>query len=150
MIRRVLARLRRFLTFPHIGDALLLIGLICLAVSGVLSLIELGSGRTAHAEGVIVGFSDPPVVQFVPRDKVDPVQFTSTMSTTYWNAGDHLEVAYNPDNPHDARIDGLRGRWWWPVIFGALAVLSLAAGAICTLMAREFVRRWRRWRLRRR
>jgi hypothetical protein len=146
MIRLLLARLRRFLTLSHISDALLLIGLVCLAVSGVLTLIELGSGRTAYAEGVIIGFGNPPMVQFVPRDKVDPIQFTSIMPTTNWNAGDHLQVAYNPDDPHDARIDGLRGRWWWPFVFGSLTILCLAAVAVCTLMGREVVRRWRRRR----
>jgi hypothetical protein len=138
-----LARIRRFLTLHVLGDGLLLLGLLGLAAAGVLALIELGGGRGARADGVIIGLSNPPVVQFMPHKNGEPVQFTSDTRTTFWNAGDHVTVAYNSDDPRDAKIEGLTGRWFVPFVFGFWAIICLAAGAICTLMGRIVAKRRR-------
>jgi hypothetical protein len=43
--------------------------------------------------------------------------------------GDHVPVAYAPDDPRNAGIDGLTGRWFLPALFaflgGVFGVLGL-------------------------
>jgi hypothetical protein len=116
-----------------VGSVFLLIGLAGLVAAGVLALRESQGARSATADGVIVDFEYGPVVEFVTQDGRKG-RLSSSVRSSFWHRGDRVAVAYSPDDPTDAAIDGFAGRWFLP----GLSVFSAAC-------SRPWAWRWASW-----
>jgi hypothetical protein len=112
---------------PIIGVIFLCIGSVILAVAAISGILENNSGRTAHADGVIVRADYRALVQFTATSG-QTVLFRNQVSSTTDFEGEHLPVAYNPANPQNAAVDGLGGRWFITALFTLLGGLMFTAG----------------------
>ena len=110
-----------------IGCVFLAVGLVGLVASSCLAWFEYGSARSASADGVIVGFEYGPVVEFAAANGAK-YRVSSAVRSASWHTGDHLPVAYAPNDPLDARVDGFAGRWFLPALFAGLAGTFALAG----------------------
>ena len=110
-----------------IGCVFLTVGLVGFVASGYLAWLEYGSARSATADGLIVGFEFGPVVEFVATNGAK-YRASSAVRSTFWHTGDHLPVAYAPNDPLDARVDSFAGRWFLPALFAGLACASALIG----------------------
>jgi hypothetical protein len=120
-----------------VGRVFLGLSLICVLAAAALAVVELRGGRSGSADGTIVGFNHGPTVQFTTPDGA-VVRFGSTTRSSYWREGDHVPVAFRPERPDDARIDGFAGRWFPAGLFGLLGGSFLLLGAALTLAGRRF------------
>lgn len=118
-----------------VGNVFLLIGLAGLLAAGVLAFLESRSARSATAEGVIVDFDYGPVVEFVAPDGRKG-RFSNSVRSSFWDRGDRVAVAYAPDDPNDAKIDGFAGRWFLPGLFSVLGGVFAAIGLVFGLIGR--------------
>jgi hypothetical protein len=122
-----------------VGTVFLAVGFAGLLAAGVLTFLESRSARSATADGVVVDFEYGPVVEFVAPDGRKG-RFTSAVRTTVWHRGDRVPVAYAPEDPNDAAIDGFTGRWFLPVLFSILGSVFAVVGLGLGLFGRLFVR----------
>ena len=130
-----MARVTGVRALPIVGLVFLGLGLLGLVGAGVLGLLELRSNRQAQADGVIIGFNNGPEVEFTTSQGTT-AQFRSPVRSSSFARGDHVAVAYDPDDPHDAAIDGFAGRWFLPGLFAILFGVFLVMGAVLSLLGR--------------
>jgi hypothetical protein len=130
-------------------------------VAVVLTTIGLASGMVAgisaaviaesisadrFVDGTVVDIADTgksyaPVVEFMPPHG-GPVRFTDGLGSNppAFRVGEGVRVRYNPDDPHDARIDQFWHIWFVPTFFGIFSTPFLLLGiafGIVTLAARR-------------
>jgi Protein of unknown function (DUF3592) len=115
-----------------IGRVFLGLGLICFLSAAALAVVELHGGRSGSADGTITGFNGGPMVQFTTPDGA-VVRFGSAIRSSFRHVGDHVPVAFRPERPDDARIDGFAGRWFPAGLFGILAAAFLLVGGGLTV-----------------
>lgn len=121
---------------------LLLAGGLVLATAGGWFVIE-GANfleRTARTHGTIVALmrersakglkEDHPVVRFVPPETGKPVEFKSRfgMWPSPFAVAERVEVAYDPADPVQARINSFWTIWFIPILICAFGLACLAAG----------------------
>ena len=89
--------------------------------------------RSEDSEGSV---TYSPVVRFTVEGRT--IQFTSSSgSSSPPSVGDRVEVLYDPDDPHDARLSGFLDLWLFPLVAGAIALIASVIGVV-------FLRRTRR------
>jgi hypothetical protein len=123
-----------------VGGTFLMLGLAGLVVAGALAYFESSGPRSAKAEGVIVDFEYGPVIEFASANGTTS-RFSSSVRSTFWHRGDHVPVAYAPDNPSDAAIDGFAGRWFLPGLAGILGGVFALVGLCIGLVGRFIISR---------
>ncbi|MFI5015298.1 MAG: DUF3592 domain-containing protein [Hyphomicrobiales bacterium] len=121
------------------GSVFLTVGMIGFLAAAGLVLLELGSARRSSADGIVIGFSYGPVVEFTAQDGTT-ARFASPVRSSFWHVGDHVRVAYAPEKTSDAAIDGFTGRWFLPSLFGFLAGVFLLTGGGLTFAGRRRAR----------
>ncbi|HTK09034.1 MAG TPA: DUF3592 domain-containing protein [Ktedonobacteraceae bacterium] len=72
-----------------------------------------------------------PIVRFQTQQG-QQIEFIPNFSSSSMNQGDEIQVSYQVDNPHDARISSFAALWLFPLIFGGL-------GGLLTLIALVFL-----------
>lgn len=105
--------------------------------------------RAEPVEGVVVDFeeesdADGTMYATVYRYVHDGEEYTRTstvkQSPKPYSRGERIPVLVNPDDPHDAMIDGWMQRYLGPVILGGLSlipmVLLLIGGVIMLAISR--------------
>lgn len=114
-----------------VGLVFIGLGLLGLLAGGILGLGELRGPRTARAEGTVISAGRPPVVRFTTEAGAT-VDFSSMARSSSWREGDRLPVAYAPENPSEAAVDGFAGRWLVTGLFAGLgSVFAVIGGALC-------------------
>jgi hypothetical protein len=107
-------------TFIILGVIFLLIGFIGLGSAGAFAMMEVQSGRTAKADGVMVSADYRALIQFTTVAG-QSVQFRNSINSTDNVVGTHVPVAYDPAEPEGAAVDGFAGRWFFA---GLAAIIS--------------------------
>ncbi len=131
---------------PIIGLVFVLLAVIGLLTATVFGLLTLNDGKTAHADGVIVGLKNlsgrtpNPVIAFIASN-AEPVTFTNAVASSNWKVGDHQPLVYNPARPSEAVIDEIGGRWFLSFLFGLLGGAFLLLGIFFTVLGRVLLRR---------
>ena len=120
----------------------LLVGGIVMAIAGACQILE-GKGfldATERAEGTIIALErktsakglpeDHPVVLFTAPESGLTFPFKSRfgMWPSPFAVGEKVEVAYNPANPGQARINSFWTIWFVPILIGAFGLACIAAG----------------------
>jgi hypothetical protein len=123
-----------------VGRVFLALGLAGLLAAAGLAYWENGSGRSATADGVIIGFEYGPVVEFTVQDG-SKARLSSSVRSSFWHLGDHLPVAYAADDPTNAAIDGFASRWLLPGLIAILGVVFALLGVAMTVGARLWAAR---------
>jgi hypothetical protein len=130
-----MARVTGVRALPIVGAVFLGLGLLGLIAAGVLAGVEYTSGRSAHADGVIIGFNNGPEVEFTTAGG-SKVQFRSAVRSSSFYRGEQLAVAYDPAHPEEAAVDGFAGRWFLTGLFGILFGAFFVAGLVLTVLGR--------------
>lgn len=134
MAPKALPATRNALIFVGVGSAILLATIAWL----VLSLR--GLDGTTRTDGTVVGDYDfdHKVVDFRAADGKTYSTNTSTRSVfhTYWN-GDRVEVAYDPDNPADARVADFHHLYIGPLLVGGFGGLIAVPGLFAFFASRR-------------
>lgn len=120
-----------------------LAGVILLVVTGFLyadtrEFID----RTVVTEAIVVGmtsegksfksfddsYMNPYFVFTTADDEIIQIEPSSGVNISDYSEGDIVSVRYDPDNPHDAKLDSFRELWLTVTITGTLALLFVLAG----------------------
>jgi hypothetical protein len=117
-----------------VGRVFISLGLVGLLAAAGLAYHEYQSGRSATADGTIIGFEYGPVVEFTTQSGTQ-ARLSGSVRSSSWRLGDHLRVAYAPDDPTSAALDGFAGRWLVPGLIGILACVFAVAGVGMTIGA---------------
>ena len=120
---------------PIVGAVFLCIGLAGLSVAGVCALLENGSGRTAHADGVIVKADYRALVRFTAAGG-QTVEIRNGVNSTSNVEGRHVPVAYSPSNPQDGAVDSFVGRWFFAGLFALIASPMFIIGLAMVIVGR--------------
>jgi hypothetical protein len=125
---------------PILGRVFLGLGLLGFLAAGVLTIIESRGGRSAHTEGVVVAADSRALVEFT-TDRGETVRFRNNVASTTTNERDRLQVAYDPRNPDDARVDGIAGRWLLRDLATILGGVFFWVGVGMLFLGRQLIRR---------
>jgi|GEM_PF-2166863 len=131
---------------PIVGMVFIVLGLVALLVAGISGLLTLNDGKSAHADGVVVGFKNlsgrvpNPVIAFTVSNG-EPMTFTNAVASSNWKVGDHQPIAYNPARPSEAVIEGVGGRWFFSFLFGLLGGAFLLIGGTLRAVGSRLLRR---------
>ena len=140
--RPILARV-----FAALGLALLIVaGVAAAARATDLAGAEHADGTVFALSGGAKGFA--PVVQFSPSSG-GTVPFTADVDSNppAYQVGDHVQVLYPPDKPHDAVIDSFWQVWFSAVLFALIGITFIVVG-VALATADIAARRTLSWRLR--
>ncbi len=131
---------------PIVGLVFVVVAVIGLLTATISGLLTLNDGKTAHADGVVVGFKNlsgrvpNPVIAFTVSNG-EPMTFTNAVASSNWKVGDHQPLVYDPAKPSEAVIDGIGGRWFFSFLLGLLGGASLLIGIFLTVLGRVLLRR---------
>jgi len=133
-------RVRGPRALPIVGAVFIVVGLIGLAAAALLAGIEGRSRHTAVATGRIAETGSFPIIEFKTADG-SIVRFTNSVRSSLWRAGDTAAIAYDPENPSDAVVDGLLGRWFLAALAGLLGSVFFVVGVLLNWIGRAASRR---------
>lgn len=119
-----------------VGPLFFFLGLVFLAAAGYLAFGQYNSVRSARAEGVLVLAGNQPIVQFTAPDGAI-VRFSKSVRSSYDVPGNHVTVAFNPQNPTDAEIYGFSGNWFLPIILGFMGSVFTIVGVVAMILTRR-------------
>ncbi len=131
-----------------------------MAISGPLFLIgalvaytdtRMFIARAVRTEGIVVEMvagglgshiTNAPVFTFSDDSGVEYTTLSALDSTppTY-KVGEKITVLYDPDNPTNAKIEGLFGLWGIPLILAAIGGVECLLGAVSIAAGRWLSRR---------
>jgi hypothetical protein len=116
--------------FFAVGVVALLVGLVTLVFT--VRFIQ----RAEHATGTVIELSREtdsdgevtfyPVVRFETAEGRE-IEFKSSSGSSppSHSEGDRVDVLYDPDDPHDARLSGFFDLWLFPIVGFALGVVFI-------------------------
>lgn len=113
-----------------------------MVVTGIWFVVETVEflGATVRTGGTVIalkrergakGFAeDHPVVRFVPPETGETVEFRSRfgMWPSPFSVAQSVEVAYDPADPAQARINSFWTIWFLPLLLAAFGLACVAAG----------------------
>jgi hypothetical protein len=89
--------------------------------------------RSEDSEGSV---TYSPIVRFKVEGRT--IQFTaSSSSSSPPSVGERVEVLYDPDDPHDARLSGFLDLWGGPMIVGGLGIVFAVIGSAIVWATRK-------------
>jgi hypothetical protein len=127
------------------------LGLALALAAGISAAVVAANSGDRHADGTVVeliggrpGYGkDPyrPVVEFAAPSGT-AIRFTGSIGSVppAFQVGEHVDVRYDPDNPHDAVIDTYWQVWFVPTLIGLIGAPFLLVGlafGIVTLARRR-------------
>jgi len=124
---------------PVLAKAFLAVGLSLAVAAGICAaFVAQSNSSDSHADGTVVelvpsgGGSSPRYrarVEFATSAGT-PVRFLSSISSNPPPAklGEHVDVRYRPDNPHDATINTYWQVWFLPTLLGIIGAPFLLVG----------------------
>lgn len=137
---------------PVLAKVFLTLGLSLAVAAGISAAVVAHSNSAGrHADGTVVelvpsGHGSSPRyrarVEFATPAGVR-VRFLSSISSNPPPAqlGQHVDVRYNPDDPHDATINSYWQVWFLPTLFGIISAPFLLLGCGFGLVSRANRRR---------
>ncbi|KAB7760661.1 MULTISPECIES: DUF3592 domain-containing protein [Mycobacteriaceae] len=137
---------------PVLAKAFLAVGLSLAVAAGVCAaFVAQSNSSDRHADGTVVelvpsgGGSSPRYrarVEFATSAGTH-VRFLSSISSNPPPArlGEHVDVRYNPGDPHDATINTYWQVWFLPTLLGIIAVPFLLVGTGFGIVSRAGRRR---------
>lgn len=124
-----------------VGRVFLALGVVALAAAAMFATTEFYGRRTARAEGTVASINGRhPWVRFKTPDGRSEL-FRGEVKSTSWRVGDRTAVAFDPQQPSGAAIDGIGGRWFFAFLFAVIGGGFAAIGVGLMIGARFGSRR---------